>query len=143
MKKTFSQKALRFISILQFLSGLTFLLLIVLLALGVNNEDINALVKQKETEVIIDLIKLFVNTVLLFISWHILKQVSKDASKHNKALTITMIVIAFEVFNFITSLGTGVPRNLAAMVTSVFINLVAVYFISKTREAYHDYLYNN
>ena len=143
MKRTFSQIALRIISIIQFLSGLVFTLLIVLMFVVVDGNDFATLYKQNGFELIFDLIKLVMNIVLLYISWYILKKVSKDASKHNDALTITMAVIAYEIFNFITALGKGVPRNLVAMIVSVVINLIALIFIANVKKSYEEYLKNN
>ena len=143
MKRTFSQIALRIISIMQFLSGLVFILLIGLLFVVVDGNDFATLYKQDRYNLIFDIVKLVLNIILLFISCYILRKVSKDASKHNDALTITMAVIAYEIFNFITALGKGVPRNLVAMIVSVVINLIALIFISNVKKSYEEYMKNN
>ena len=143
MKRTFSQIALRIISIMQFLSGLVFILLIGLLFVVVDGNDFATLYKQDRYNLIFDIVKLVLNIILLFISWYILRKVSKDASRHNDALTITMAVIAYEIFNFITALGKGVPRNLVAMIVSVVINLIALIFISNVKKSYEEYMKNN
>ena len=141
MKHTPSQTILRIIGILQHISGLVFMLFFGLIIYGLLKQDVNAQITVNG-EVVFDLIKLLINAVLLFVGGHIFKKVSKDASKHNSALTITLVIIAFEIFNFITSLGIGIPTNLVGMIVSVVINMVALFFISKTREAYIQYLHN-
>lgn len=143
MKQTLSQKALRIISILQFISGLVFIFLFGLLFYSLKDEETLLVFKNNSFEAILTVVKLFVNGALLFISWYILKAVSKDASKHNIALTVTLVVIAYEVFNFITSLGIGVPEHLLAMVLSVLLNLVCTYLISNVRNSYQKYLNEN
>ena len=143
MKQTLSQKALRIISILQFISGLVFIFLFGLLFYSLKYEETLLVFKNNSFEAILAVVKLFVNGALLFISWYILKAVSKDASKHNIALTVTLVVIAYEVFNFITSLGIGVPEHLLAMVLSVLLNLVCTYLISNVRNSYQKYLNEN
>ena len=143
MKHTASQTVLRIMSILQFLSGIVFALLLVVFFIGMNDKDIASSITASKAELFFDITKLFINTVLLFISWKIYKKVAKDASRHNDALTITMAVIAFEIFNFITSLGKGVPRNLVAMIVSVVINLIALIFISNVKKSYEEYMKNN
>lgn len=143
MEQTLSQKALRIISILQFISGLVFIFLFGLLFYSLKDEETLLVFKNNSFEAILSIVKLFVNGALLFISWYILKAVSKDASKHNIALTVTLVVIAYEVFNFITSLGIGVPEHLLAMVLSVLLNLVCTYLISNVRNSYQKYLNEN
>lgn len=143
MEQTLSQKALRIISILQFISGLVFIFLFGLLFYSLKDEETLLVFKNNSFEAILTVVKLFVNGALLFISWYILKAVSKDASKHNIALTVTLVVIAYEVFNFITSLGIGVPEHLLAMVLSVLLNLVCTYLISNVRNSYQKYLNEN
>ena len=71
------------------------------------------------------------------------KIIDELIGKHNIALIVTLVVIAYEVFNFITSLGVGVPRNLVTMIVSVLINMVALYFISNVKKSYEEYLRNN
>ena len=142
MKHTPSQTVLRIISILQFLNGLVFILLLGLVIIGMVKAGVS---KQLtiDGDIIFDMVKLLINAVLLFIGWYIFKEVSKDASKHNSALTITLVIIAFEIFNFITSLGVGVPRNLAAMIVSIVINMVSLFFIAKVKQSYTEYRLNN
>lgn len=143
MKRTFSQIALRIISIMQFLSALVFALLIALLFIAVDESYLTEYSTQDRYILVFEVIKLAINTILLFISWFILRKTSKDASKHNEALNITMVIIAFEVFNFISSLGRGVPRNLVTMLISIVINLITLIFIANVKKSYEEYLKSN
>ena len=131
-----SQKLLKFFSIIQFLSALVFVLLIVLLIVIPKNEAVYASIKKNQTELILSVIKLVINIILLFASSYILNKTSKDASQHNSALIITLVVIAFEIFNFITSLGIGVPRNLVSMVVSIVVNLIIMLVIENVKLEY-------
>ena len=131
-----SQKLLKIFSIIQFLSALVFVLLIVLLIVIPKNEAVYASIKKNQTELILSVIKLVINIILLFVSSYILNKASKDASQHNSALVITLVVIAFEIFNFITSLGVGVPRNLVSMVVSVIVNLIIMLVIENVKLEY-------
>ena len=134
-KQTGSQRLLRIFSVLQFISAVVFIILMAFIFYGMSKVDISAKVEDK-TGMIFDIVKLIINTILLFISWHILKKTSVDASKHNDALIITLVLIAFEIMNFITSLDRGVPSNLVAMVTSVLINMVVLFLVNNVKKEY-------
>ena len=136
MKRSKSQKALKLFSIIQFLNGLVFILLFAMLLLSLQNETIYEQVSNNKTDVIIGTVELLFNALLLFVGSYILNRTSKDASLHNSALRITLIVIAYEIFNFITSLGIGEPRNFATMVFTVVMNLIIVHFVLKVEEEY-------
>ncbi len=138
MKPSKSQKLLKVFSVIQFLNGLVFILLLVLFLFALQNETFMEQVKISKTEFIVSAIELLVNAVILFISAYILNKTSKDPSKHNSALTITLIVIAYEIINFITNLDIGVPRNLATMVFTVIMNLIILAPISKVKEEYEQ-----
>lgn len=134
-KQTGSQRLLRIFSVLQFISAIVFILLMAFVFYGMSKVDISTKVEDK-TGMIIDIVKLIINTILLLISWYILKKTSVDASKHNDALIITLVLIAFEIMNFITSLDRGVPSNLVAMVTSVLINMVVLFVVNNVKKEY-------
>ncbi len=138
MEQSRSQKLLKICSVIQFLTAFLFLLSAVFLFFVMKDESFYEQFKNDMKELTISTVKLFINAVILFVSSYILSRVSKDASRHNSALRITLIVIAYEIFNFITSLGVGVPGNLAAMVFSVIINMSVLYLISKVRKEYQE-----
>lgn len=136
MKRSKSQRALKLFSVIQFLNGLVFVLFFVILLLSMQDKSVYEQISKNKTDVIIGTAELLINAVILFVSSYILRRTSKDASLHNSALRITLIVIAYEIFNFITSLGVGAPRNFAAMVFTVIMNLIIVYFVLKVEEEY-------
>ena len=134
-KQTGSQRLLRIFSVLQFISAIVFILLMALILYGMSKTEISTQVDDKAGLMFV-IVKLVINTILLFISWYILKKTSVDASKHNDALIITLVLIAFEIMNFITSLDRGVPSNLVAMVTSVLINMVILFLVNNVKKEY-------
>ena len=134
-KQTGSQRLLRIFSVLQFISAIVFILLMALILFGMSKTEISSQVDDKAGLMFV-IVKLVINTILLFISWYILKKTSVDASKHNDALIITLVLIAFEIMNFITSLDRGVPSNLVAMVTSVLINMVILFLVNNVKKEY-------
>ena len=134
-KQTGSQRLLRIFSVLQFISAIVFILLMALILFGMSKTEISSQVDDKVGLMFV-IVKLVINTILLFISWYILKKTSVDASKHNDALIITLVLIAFEIMNFITSLDRGVPSNLVAMVTSVLINMVILFLVNNVKKEY-------
>ena len=131
-----SQKLLKFFSIIQLLSALAFALLLVLLLVAAKDDAVYEAIKKNQTEMFLSVAKLLINMALLFVSYYILNRTSKDPSQHNSALLITLVVIAFEIFNFITSLGVGVPRNLVSMVVSVIVNIIIMLIIENVKLEY-------
>ena len=131
-----SQKLLKFFSIIQLLSALAFALLLVLLLVAAKDDAVYEAIKKNQTEMFLSVAKLLINMTLLFVSYYILNKTSKDPSQHNSALLITLVVIAFEIFNFITSLGVGVPRNLVSMVVSVIVNIIIMLIIENVKLEY-------
>ena len=131
-----SQKLLKFFSIIQLLSALAFALLLILLLVAAKDDAVYEVIKKNQTEMFLSVAKLLINMALLFVSYYILNRTSKDPSQHNSALLITLVVIAFEIFNFITSLGVGVPRNLVSMVVSVIVNIIIMLIIENVKLEY-------
>ncbi|MBQ1567385.1 MAG: hypothetical protein IIZ80_05805 [Erysipelotrichaceae bacterium] len=131
-----SQKLLKFFSIIQLLSALAFALLLILLLVAAKDDAVYETIKKNQTEMFLSVAKLLINMALLFVSYYILNRTSKDPSQHNSALLITLVVIAFEIFNFITSLGVGVPRNLVSMVVSVIVNIIIMLIIENVKLEY-------
>ena len=131
-----SQKLLKFFSIIQLLSALAFALLLILLLVAAKDDAIYETIKKNQTEMFLSVAKLLINMALLFVSYYILNRTSKDPGQHNSALLITLVVIAFEIFNFITSLGVGVPRNLVSMVVSVIVNIIIMLIIENVKLEY-------
>lgn len=131
-----SQKLLKFFSIIQLLSALAFALLLILLLVAAKDDAVYETIKKNQTEMFLSVAKLLINMALLFVSYYILNKTSKDPSQHNSALLITLVVIAFEIFNFITSLGVGVPRNLVSMVVSVIVNIIIMLIIENVKLEY-------
>ena len=138
MKPSKAQKTLRFFSIIEFITGIIFLLFTILIAIGmiaVLRED-ETLAKQTVKDIpsiILGFLTMFANAALMFVQWHSLKVLSKDETKHEETLTVTMIVMAFEIFNFIINLGKGVPRNLGTLAASFLANMVILSLIAKVR----------
>ena len=137
-KPSRAQKTLRFFSVIEFITGLLYLLLTVLLIngmIGVTIED--EAFAQKTTQsmpsIVLGFVSLLINALLMFVQWRSMKALSKDETRHEQTLTITMVVMAFELFNFIINLGKGVPRNLGSLAASFLANLVILSLISKIR----------
>lgn len=131
-----SQKLLKIFSIIQLLSALAFVALLVLLIVAAKDDAVYETIKKNQTEFITSVIKMLVNTLLLLASSYILNRTAKDPSQHNSALIITLTVIAYEIFNFITSLSVGVPRNLVSMVVSVIVNIIIMLVIENVKLEY-------
>ncbi len=137
-KPSKAQRSLRFFSVIELITGFIFLFLTVLLIIGligVMNEDetLARQTSQSMPSIILSLAAMLLNTVLMFVQVRSLRILSKDEMKHEQALTATMIVMAFEIFNFIITLGKGVPRNLGTLAVSFIANLVILSLISKVR----------
>ena len=135
-KRSLAQRLLGIISFVEMANGVASLLLFVLLSFGVGlmvaggNEEIK---RFSPSEIIFGAFMLLVNLVLIFIEARNLKAVSKDENRHEKALTSTMVLLAYEIFYFIISLGVGVPNNFSALLFSIFTNLIVVFLISRVR----------
>jgi len=136
MKPSRAQKLLKTFSIIEFIDGLFYLLVMILFLISIRNEKVMQMVKENHLNIYFGLFKLGINIILLFVSSNILRRTADDPSLHEKALTITLIVIAYEVISFVSNLGVGVPNDFVAMVISVMINLFIVRLVEKIREEY-------
>lgn len=134
MNRSRAQKIIGVFSVIELISAIISLLLIVLLVfglgLGSGNETIATEIKNLGAELYFSIGKLAVNAVLLFIEWRVLHELSYDETKHSKAFTMTFVLIAFELFDFITSIGKGVPANLGATTFSIVVGLFVLYLIN-------------
>ena len=138
MERTKAQKILGIFATIEFIFGIIFVLLAVLIAIGfgyASSVDANIAqeISSSISEIGIGLFKFTVNAILVFIQWKALKDCSKDASKHHRAWTITLFVLAFEIMNFITNLGVGVPREFGTLVSSIIINCFILYLTARVR----------
>ena len=138
MKPSRAQKTLRFFSAIEFITGIIFLVFTVLIILGMiavlrDNEALAKRTAQNMPSIILGMVTMLGNAVLMFVQWHSLRVLSRDETKHEETLTVTMIVMAFELFNFIISLGKGAPRNVGTLAASFLANMVILSLIAKVR----------
>ena len=138
MKPSKAQKTLRFFSVIEFITGFIFLFFTILFIIGLiavlhEDETLAKQTSQSMPSIVLSLVTMLANAALMFVQCHSMRVLSKDATKHERTLTVTMIVMAFEIFNFIINLGKGVPRNLGTLAVSFLTNLVILSLISKVR----------
>ena len=112
---------------------LTILLIIGMIGVSIEDESFAQKTSQSLPSIVLGFVSLLINALLMFVQWHSMKVLSKDETRHEQTLAVTMIVMAFEIFNFIINLGKGVPRNLGSLAGSFLANLVILSLISKIR----------
>ena len=130
-KRSIAQRLLGFISFVEMANAAVSVLLFVLLIYGISLLVIggNDAIRRYSPGAIM----LLINLILIFVEAHNLRAVAKDENMHEKALTSTMVLLAYEILFFIVSLGVGVPNNFASLLFSIATNLVVVYLISLVR----------
>ncbi|MBQ9424866.1 MAG: hypothetical protein IJU42_02875 [Erysipelotrichaceae bacterium] len=82
--------------------------------MGISTYEGNSIadaIRKDLSQIIFGSVMMLVNTILLFVQLHSLKVLSKNASRHNTALTVALVVIAYEIVNFITNPGKVLPRT--------------------------------
>ena len=137
MERSRAQKILGWLGNIDFVLGVLLLLFMFTIVIFMNMTAQNEFI-AKELEIAGDslyfnLAKMFVNGVLLIVEWKVLRDVSKDETKYRPAWLTTMVLLAFNMFNFITSFGKGVTRNLPSAIIAVVVGLISLYLINGIR----------
>ena len=138
MEQTKEQKILKFISSTElFLAVINIIFmafLVVALVVAYQNNVYTIDAKRDLPNMIFSLVKMIVSILLLFLSYKALRTLSYDQTKHHKAWIITLVLLAFCLFNFITGLGDAAPRYLWVTVVEVIVNCIALFLIDRIRK---------
>lgn len=137
MQQSNAQKILGILSIIVLVLGVLFAVFSVLLIVGVGLSSSNPLVQTeiKNTGIsfYISLANSVINAILLIVEWYVLRAVSRDATKYRPAWVMTLVLLAFQIYNFIMSIGRGTPGNLGSIAVSLIVNLIILYLINGIR----------
>lgn len=138
MEQSTEQKILKYISYAELaMAALYFFLIafvVAALVFGLNNPEIAADAQSSLPNAVWGIAKLLVSTVLLFLNYRALGDLSLDNTKHHKAWILTLVLLAYCLFDFITDLGAGAPRYLFMTVLSVLANCIALFLIDRIRK---------
>lgn len=137
MQQSNAQKILGILSIIVLVLGVLFTVFSVLLIVGVGLSSSNPLVQTeiKNTGIsfYISLANSVINAILLIVEWYVLRAVSRDATKYRPAWVMTLVLLAFQIYNFIMNIGRGTPGNLGSIAVSLIVNLIILYLINGIR----------
>lgn len=137
MQQSNAQKILGILSIIVLVLGVLFTVFSVLLIVGVGLSSSDPLVQTeiKNTGIsfYISLANSFINAILLIVEWYVLRAVSRDATKYRPAWVMTLVLLAFQIYNFIMNIGRGTPGNLGSIAVSLIVNLIILYLINGIR----------
>lgn len=134
MKRSHAQNILNIFSIIELIKAIMFAGLAILIIVASNtflsnNQLIQTEIQNAGFELYFSFGKMIVNAILLVIEWKVLQDLVKDETKTGPAWTMTLVLIAFEIMNFITSIGKGVPANLGTVTFSIIVDMIVLYLI--------------
>ena len=137
MEQSRAQKILGILGNIDLILAVVEIIFGILLILGLNLASSNQVVSQEVNnlggELYFTFGKMLVGAILLILEWRALRNISQDATKYQPAWILTLLLLAFELFNFITNLGKGATRNLVSVSLSVVVGLIALYLINGIR----------
>ena len=137
MEQSRAQKILGILGNIDLILAVVEIIFGILLILGLNLASSDQVVSQEVNNLGGELYfmfgKMLVGTILLILEWRALRNLSQDATKYQPAWILTLLLLAFELFNFITNLGKGATRNLVSVSLSVVVGLIALYLINGIR----------
>ena len=134
MEQSRAQKILGILGNIDLILAVVEIIFGILLILGLNLASSDQVVSQEVNNLGGELYfmfgKMLVGAILLILEWRALRNLSQDATKYQPAWILTLLLLAFELFNFITNLGKGATRNLVSVSLSVVVGLIALYLIN-------------
>ncbi|MBP3891637.1 MAG: hypothetical protein J6D29_05640 [Solobacterium sp.] len=137
MEQSRAQKILGILGNIDLILAVVEIIFGILLILGLNLASSDQVVSQEVNNLGGELYfmfgKMLVGAILLILEWRALRNLSQDATKYQPAWILTLLLLAFELFNFITNLGKGATRNLVSVSLSVVVGLIALYLINGIR----------
>ena len=137
MEQSRAQKILGILGNIDLILAVVEIIFGILLILGLNLASSDQVVSQEVNnlggELYFTFGKMLVGAILLILEWRALRNISQDATKYQPAWILTLLLLAFELFNFITNLGKGATRNLVSVSLSVVVGLIALYLINGIR----------